>query len=387
MKHSYEFIKNEFEKKNYTLVSDTYINNKTPMEYICNKHKNRGIQKITYNGLRQGQECIYCTYESGKHVNKIPEDIIKEKVEERGYIYKGLKYVDGASIVDFICKEHVDKGIQSKPWASIRIGCNVCSYCTGRERTTEEFQSMVNEIFDNVEVIGEYTGTSNRIKCRCTTHDYVWEPYGYNLLSGYGCPKCGSAKSGFQKRVPVDEKIKRLHEIHPDIEFLSYPILSSDYVDCKCKKCGGVWKATYMNLTKYHKRTNCPYCNSSTGEERIATVLDTWGFKYERQKRYDDCRDYNTLPFDFYLPNNNLLIEFDGEQHYQLINRTGMSIEEQKEEFEKIQYHDSIKTEYCKNNNIPLLRIPYWERDDLEYFLFDQFVRLGIIEEIKMLNS
>lgn len=51
--------------------------------------------------------------------------------------------------------------------------------------------------------------------------------------------------------------------------------------------------------------------------------------------------------------------------------------------YKRIQKHGSIKTEYCKNHNIPLLRIPYWGRDDLEYFLFDKFVELNPIEEIK----
>lgn len=51
--------------------------------------------------------------------------------------------------------------------------------------------------------------------------------------------------------------------------------------------------------------------------------------------------------------------------------------------YKRIQKHDSIKTEDCKNHNIPLLRIPYWERDDLEYFFIDKFVELNLIEEIK----
>lgn len=51
--------------------------------------------------------------------------------------------------------------------------------------------------------------------------------------------------------------------------------------------------------------------------------------------------------------------------------------------YKRIQKHDSIKTEYCKNHNIPLLCIPYWERDDLEYFLFDKFVELKLIKETK----
>jgi hypothetical protein len=59
-----------------------------------------------------------------------------------------------------------------------------------------------------------------------------------------------------------------------------------------------------------------------------------------------------------------------------------MTEEEAKINLLKVQKHDNIKTIYCKNNNIPLIRIPYWERDNMEYFLWDELVKFGVIEEI-----
>ena len=76
------------------------------------------------------------------------------------------------------------------------------------------------------------------------------------------------------------------------------------------------------------------------------------------------------------------LIEYDGEGHYQPIRRGSMTEIQALDQLELVKKHDSIKNSFCKNNNIKLLRIPYWEQDNLEYFLFDNFVKMNIITEV-----
>ena len=102
------------------------------------------------------------------------------------------------------------------------------------------------------------------------------------------------------------------------------------------------------------------------GEHKISCLLDMWGIQYTEQFRFLECRDQRPLPFDFYLLDYNVCIEFDGQQHF--VQRNGWT------ELEVIQKHDEIKTIFCKNNNIDLIRIPYWEIDDIEYYLFDKLV-------------
>lgn len=133
-----------------------------------------------------------------------------------------------------------------------------------------------------------------------------------------------------------------------------------------------------------HKNTGCPRCakSVSSNEVKLQNILLTWGYKFETQKRFKDCKDKYTLPFDIYLIDFNILIEYDGEQHYKIIDRD-ISNEKKIKNLEAIQRHDMIKNEYCKNRNIPLIRIPYWERDDLECFLFDNLVKYKAIEKIK----
>ena len=81
--------------------------------------------------------------------------------------------------------------------------------------------------------------------------------------------------------------------------------------------------------------------------------------------------------FDFYLPDNNICIEYQGQQHYYPIEHFGG-----KDRFEEQVQRDLIKKEYCKNNNVILIEIPYWEKDNLECFLWNKLVKYGAIVEV-----
>jgi very-short-patch-repair endonuclease len=102
--------------------------------------------------------------------------------------------------------------------------------------------------------------------------------------------------------------------------------------------------------------SGCPSCNESYGEKSIAAWLEEKCLEYKRQKRWSKCRDKNPLPFDFYIPSLNLAIEYDGEQHFVPKECWGGT-----EEFDKIQRRDKIKTQFCLDEGIELLRINYTE--------------------------
>ena len=98
----------------------------------------------------------------------------------------------------------------------------------------------------------------------------------------------------------------------------------------------------------------CPLCNESKGENKIAIYLDDNNIVYNRQHKFDRCMNKRKLPFDFYLPDYNICIEYDGRHHYESIDYWGGDV--------KLKYtknNDEIKNNYCKKYNIPILRIPY----------------------------
>ena len=100
--------------------------------------------------------------------------------------------------------------------------------------------------------------------------------------------------------------------------------------------------------------SGCPMCNDSKGEKEISLLLDNMNIKYERQKKFDDCIDNKKLPFDFYLIDYDICIEFDGMQHFKPIEYFGGL-----KTLEIVKRHDDIKNKFCENNNIRLIRIKY----------------------------
>ncbi len=99
----------------------------------------------------------------------------------------------------------------------------------------------------------------------------------------------------------------------------------------------------------------------SIGAKALAATLNQFQIDHTTEKIYKGLISAKRRPlrFDFYLPKYNALIEFDGKLHF--IDGCGLD-----GYFERVQYHDHLKNEFCKKNNIPLLRIPYTEVDNIE---------------------
>ena len=97
----------------------------------------------------------------------------------------------------------------------------------------------------------------------------------------------------------------------------------------------------------------------SHGERRIYKYLIEHNISFKREKKFNDCFFKYRLPFDFYIPKYNLCIEFDGRHHF----------EEIRGDFNLIKKRDEIKNNYCKNNNIKLIRIPYSKSNEITSIL------------------
>lgn len=142
-------------------------------------------------------------------------------------------------------------------------------------------------------------------------------------------------KVELKHRIEYDEHIKK-----NDIDFLP-------------KRPDYFYKKNWIGYLDY---LNCEGLKSSYGELRIKKFLDDSNIRHEREKRFNTCLNSqnNKLPFDFYLMDKNICIEYDGEHHFHVVTKYGGD-----DFLKKVKEHDKIKTEWCKKNNINLLRIPY----------------------------
>lgn len=172
-----------------------------------------------------------------------------------------------------------------------------------------------------------------------------------------GCPYCSGKKvlCGFNDfgTLYPDLLEEWNYEKNVNVDPFNITSKSPKSVWWKCKKCGHEWKTAIAHRTIEH--TGCPICkNISRGEEQLAKEFDKRGIKYERQYTFDDCKNIFSLPFDFYLPDYDVLIEYDGRQHFEPVEIFGGE-----KEFKKQQQRDKAKDDYCEKNHQVLFRISY----------------------------
>ena len=147
-------------------------------------------------------------------------------------------------------------------------------------------------------------------------------------------------------------------------------LLDKEYINCKEKLSilcpnGHLWKCSFDN---FKRGRNCPHCKrKSRGEDEIKKFLEINNINFTQQYSIDECKYIHKLPFDFYLNDLNIIIEYDGIQHFEEVKNWGGL-----DKLKLTQEKDRIKNEYCKKNNIKLIRIPYWDFDNIEDILIKE---------------
>lgn len=124
---------------------------------------------------------------------------------------------------------------------------------------------------------------------------------------------------------------------------------------CRCNLCGN--ENVYISTSNLTQQYSCGCAISSKGERKIKEILTELKINFIQEKRFSDCvfESNKMARFDFYLPNENIIIEYDGRQHF--IQGDGYFDNEDK--IKITQQHDEIKNQYCKEHQIKLIRIPY----------------------------
>lgn len=205
-----------------------------------------------------------------------------------------------------------------------------------------------------------YINAHTKIKIICKEHGIFKQIPNNHTSKKFGCQLCGYDKIwNIRGKITTKDFIKRAIKLHNNLYDYSLVEYIHSHVKIKiiCKK-HGIFKQTPTN---HLNRKGCPYCYNSIGETKIKQWLEEYNINFIQQKRFKDCKNKRQLPFDFYLPNHNACIEYDGQQHFKPIQFGGISIKNAINRFEKTKSNDKIKTKYCKNNNILLIRISYQE--------------------------
>ena len=298
---------------------------------------------------------------------KTHEEYVAELAMKNPNIEAVGRYVDAKTKISHHCLIH-DVYWDIQPSNALNgHGCEMCKKIKSREKRVKTHEQYVDELTiknPTVEVIGQYVDKNTPIPHRCTVHDIYWMVSPTNALAGKGCSKCRGSKIYDQKAKVHKQYVEEVKMVNPEIVVLGTYINAKTPILHKCLIDGYQWNVAPDSILHGY---GCPQCCESSGERLIRRFLQSHDILYEYQKIFPECRDIQPLPFDFYLPDYNLCIEYDGRQHYIPIERFGGE-----DGFKYTIKHDGIKNNYCKNNNINLLRIPYFKdaEEELNNFLF-----------------
>mgnify|MGYP003304497035 CR=1 FL=1 len=184
----------------------------------------------------------------------------------------------------------------------------------------------------------------------------------YSILQGNHCPKCST------RRKSHEQYVRELLLENPNIEVLGEYTNANTNILHRCTICGHEWMVKPNHLLH---GLGCPSCKETSGEQQVKQWLIANDVKYEYQKCFSDCKNVRMLPFDFYLPDYNCCIEYDGAQHFRIVDLWGGE-----EYFSKRQHNDKIKNRYCEENNMRLIRIRYDE--DVHDVLDSTLLSIGL---------
>ncbi len=373
-KYSFDDVIYYISKKGYKLISkeSDFKNAGTKIKYICQNHVDEGIQTTTFGHLLEGKGCKYCGIQTTRDKRMVSLDKMGHKLLA---VLRNFTYVDsirnnGVICIKFICNNHKDLGEQVMSVKNMERDIKGCKFCSSKELPEWYVIKKANEINPYMQLLEPYQNLTHRTKCLCTKHNVVANKTMQEILKGQGCYFCGIEKLSFLHTLTIDEYRDRVYLVNKNVEVLEYIGMASK-AKFRCKLCGHEWYAHAGVMAE--DGTQCPKCcRYYKGEKIIKNILDKWGYIYEEQKRFPDCIDKRCLPFDIYLPDYNTIIEYDGEQHFRPV--WGIK------SFTMTVKHDEIKNNYCEVNNISLIRITYKD-EDIEYKLFDELVKIGVIIE------
>lgn len=254
-----------------------------------------------------------------------------------------------------------------------------CPFCfreklfADRRLSQEEFKERLKKNYPTIMALGEYKGQDSYVLCRCEKCKKEFNVWAGSILLGRIKELCPDCREDVRPtRLSPEEFSNRVESINPDLEVVGQFTTIREKVLMRCKKCGNNFEIRPNLLLSHH--CGCPVCAESKGERRITLFLEKNNVKYFRQYKFENCKDKKCLPFDFYLPDYNICIEYDGSQHYIASDYLGGQ-----KKLEYTQKHDKIKTDFCKKENINLIRIPYYNYSKIEEIL-QEVLKVGDAE-------
>jgi hypothetical protein len=312
-----------------------------------------------------GFGCQKCSLlKAAKSQTKTTDVFIKDAINVHGekYDYSLTEYKNNKIDIKIICKQH-GVFLQQPSHHLNGHGCSKCSGC--KLLTKQEFAERASSVHMNKYCYNlvEYTSLNKKVNIICSVHG-LFAQNALNHLNGAGCPLCaGSLKHTTESFI---KKCKSEHGERYDYSLVDYKN-NKEKIKIICKEHG-----VFLQIPIHHSRgSGCPKCKSSRGEKTIRDILEKNNIRFTEQKKFSTCKNIKELPFDFYLDDLDILIEYQGEHHFEPKSKKRMfGASDAQGAYLKVRRHDQIKLNWCAENNKKFFAINYEDVDKLEEILY-----------------
>lgn len=258
---------------------------------------------------------------------------------------------------------------------------NPCDDCRQEDRFVlylEKFHNKLKEYypqFDCITAPSKFNGTTTLF---CHRHG-KFDTYGDGVIfARTNCKSCAHELTGQRNkgssRIPFSEFNLRFADRFGDV--LEIQTVESDFVNFSSKVTAQCKVKSHPPVTKtaqnWLKSNGCKFCDESAGERKVRLCLQSLGLEFETEKRFASCRDKKELPFDFWLEEYCLLIEFQGLQHIQSYDRWGGEIA-----LKGVQKRDAIKKKWARDNDIGLLYVETYDSDEIKNTIVNALTKIN----------
>lgn len=371
----------EFIKKSKIVQGDKFLytetifkNWRTPVIIICPIHGD--FHQIPLSHIR-GHGCKDCANElQGLIKSKKAASEFEGKarlIHGSKYDYSMVKYKNAHTLINISCDVH--KIFSIRPYSHLQgAGFKKCGIVSTAKKRTSSTEKFIIKADIKHQKKYDYSNTNyicNResVLIRCYDHGN-FSMRAVNHLNGQGCPECGEIKRANSRRDTKEDFVKKANKVHKNKYDYTLTIYTGAHVKVIiiCPNCGPFNQKPSDHIGS---KSGCPFCVdqiNSRGVKRIESFLLEQNLKFEREKTFSSLKSKKTgnksLRFDFYIHEIEILIEFDGMQHFQPVAKWGGD-----KTYQALRENDARKNEWAQLQGYKLIRIKYTDEDIIEEIL------------------
>ena len=376
IKLTYEEVKECVENKGYELISTKYISNS---KKLIIKDRYGYYYTINLKNLKSGSPPCFVEKRNPYSIQNIK---LWCKLNNKPFILLSEEYKGNKENLKWQCLKEECEEIFEMCWKSILIGTG-CNYCAGRQVGLSNCLATKNQELasewhpannGNLTPYDVTCGNDRKVWWLCNK-GHEWKSAIASRNQGKNCPYCAGLLPSKENNLLIcnpklceewdyEKNKKRPEDYCPN---------SNKKVWWKCGKCNHKWKTT---INSRNNNVGCSQCKESKGEKEISRVLTKYNIPHNSQYTFDDLRGIgkgllkfdSSVFWDKEMTKLRTIIEYDGQHHFKPVCFGGISIERAIKNFKKQVENDIKKNLYCAENNIQLIRIPYWEYDNIEKY-------------------